>query len=68
MVECPFCTIVLLCRMSQQGPAGGGVLHLAPGVDLSDAETLAPDLFKGVSQVVSAVGPRFGRQEDGSMG
>ena len=44
-------------------------LFFENNVDITDASALKrQDLWKGVSQVVTTVGPAFGRQPDGSMG
>ena len=45
-----------------------GVLAIEGGVDVSDADTLTPQLFNGVVQVVHTVGPVFGKLQNGSMG
>eukprot|EP00873_Tetraselmis_striata_P015836 jgi/Tetstr1/436100/TSEL_024948.t1 len=59
----------LAARGLAPGPApSGGYLHLAPGTDIADPGSLSADLFRGVTAVVAAVGPRFGKQADGSMG
>ena len=47
---------------------GGGILFVEPDVDITNPETLTPQLFKGVTQVVTAVGAVFGRTADGTMG
>lgn len=44
-------------------------LFLENNVDITDSSALLKDeLWQGVSQVVTTVGPAFGRQSDGSMG
>ena len=44
-------------------------LFFENNVDITDASALKrQELWKGVSQVVTTVGPAFGRQPDGSMG
>lgn len=40
----------------------------AQGVDITNPETLTPELFRGVTQVVTAVGAVFGRTAEGAMG
>lgn len=47
---------------------GSGILFIENGVDITNPETFTPELFKGVSQVVSSVGAVFGRTADGQMG
>lgn len=47
---------------------GSGILFIDAGVNITDADTLTPELFKGVTQVVSSVGAVFGRSADGTMG
>ena len=47
---------------------GGGILFVEAGIDITNPATLTPQLFKGVTQVVTAVGAVFGRTADGSMG
>jgi hypothetical protein len=49
-------------------PSGGGILFVESGVDITNADTLTPQLFAGVSQVVTAVGAVFGRTAEGAMG
>ena len=46
----------------------GGVLFIEEGVDITRPETLTPELFAGVTQIVSSVGAVFGRSADGQMG
>ena len=48
----------------------GGPLQVfvRDGVDISNSATLGPELLKGVSQIVSTVGPVFGRTAEGQMG
>ena len=53
----------------QKGLKGAGELFYENGVDITSKESLMrPELWQGVSQVVTTVGPAFGRQPDGSMG
>lgn len=50
-------------------PGGRGILLIEEGVDITDADNGVPlALFRGVSQVVLAVGAVFGRAADGTMG
>lgn len=50
-------------------PDGRGILLIEEGVDITDADKgVPPALFRGVSQVVLAVGAVFGRAADGTMG
>ncbi|KAL3135711.1 hypothetical protein ABBQ38_006182 [Trebouxia sp. C0009 RCD-2024] len=56
-------------RLDSKSMKGEGRLHLESGVDITDrSAVMQAELWKGVSQVVTAVGPAFGRQADGSMG
>ena len=56
-------------RLDSNSMKGEGRLHFESGVDITDrSAVMQADLWKGVSQVVTAVGPAFGRQADGSMG
>ena len=56
-------------RLDSNNMQGGGRLHLESNLDITDSSALMQaELWKGVSQVVTAVGPAFGRQSDGSMG
>mmetsp|Transcript_26186 Transcript_26186/g.83691 ORF Transcript_26186/g.83691 Transcript_26186/m.83691 type:complete len:633 (+) Transcript_26186:205-2103(+) len=48
--------------------ASRGGLKIAGGVDVSDETTLSEELFLGVSQVVTTLGPIFGRTPEGGMG
>eukprot|EP00878_Enallax_costatus_P001050 GHUV01001185.1.p1 GENE.GHUV01001185.1~~GHUV01001185.1.p1 ORF type:complete len:643 (+),score=165.16 GHUV01001185.1:143-2071(+) len=48
--------------------SSGGILITAGGVDVTNPETLTAELFQGVTQVVSALGPVAGRLPDGSFG
>ena len=50
------------------GLADSPRLYVRSGVDVTDASSLPVDLLTGVSQVVSALGPVFGRGADGQMG
>ena len=55
--------------LSEGRQAGGsGVLFIESGIDITQPDTLSPQLFAGVSQVVTAVGAVFGRTADGQMG
>jgi len=45
-----------------------GTLFVKAGVDITDAATLSDGLLEGVTQIVSAVGPVFGRTPEGQMG
>ena len=45
-----------------------GILAVEGGVDITNPATLKAQLWRGVSQVVCAVGPVFGRTADGNMG
>jgi hypothetical protein len=48
---------------------GPGHLYFENGVDITDSTALmSKDLWQGISQVVTTVGPAFGRQPDGGMG
>ena len=48
---------------------GSSQLSFENGVDITDSVALMKeDLWNGVSQVVTTVGPAFGRQPDGGMG
>jgi uncharacterized protein YbjT (DUF2867 family) len=49
-------------------PEGDGVLFTEAGVDVTNEATLTADLFKGVEQVVYALGGVAGRLPDGSFG
>lgn len=46
----------------------GGILITQAGVDVTDESTLTEELFRGVTQVVSALGGVAGRLPDGSFG
>lgn len=50
------------------GGAKGGILIFQGIVDVTSPATLTAELFEGVTQVISAVGPVFGRTADGKMG
>ena len=53
----------------QKGLKGAGKLFYENGVDITSQDSLMrAELWQGVSQVVTTVGPAFGRQPDGSMG
>lgn len=55
--------------LASQASQGPGQLLFENSVDITDSASLAKEeLWKGVSQVVTTVGPAFGRQPDGSMG
>jgi len=43
-------------------------LFVRAGVDVTDPATLSPDLFAGVQQVVTALGPIFGKLPEGGFG
>ena len=45
-----------------------GILAIEGGIDITSPATLEAHLWRGVSQVVCAVGPVFGRTSDGNMG
>ena len=45
-----------------------GILAIEGGIDITNPATLEARLWRGVSQVVCAVGPVFGRTPDGNMG
>ena len=53
---------------SDLGIAGCPALFVRGGVDVTDASSLPSDLLRGVTQVVSALGPVFGRTAEGDMG
>ena len=56
-------------RLDSKTMNGEGRLHLESSIDITDSSALMQaELWKGVSQVVTTVGPAFGRQPDGSMG
>lgn len=56
-------------RLSSSSMQGSGHLHFESSIDITDSASLMqPELWEGVSQVVTTVGPAFGRQPDGSMG
>ena len=56
-------------RLDSKSLKGEGRLHLESNVDITHGSALMQaELWKGVSQVVTTVGPAFGRQPDGSMG
>ena len=49
--------------------AGGPLLEIEGGWDVTEPSLLGKaERWQGVSQVVCALGSKFGRQEDGSMG
>ncbi|CAL5221994.1 g4282 [Coccomyxa viridis] len=48
--------------------SGKGVLAIEGGIDITNPATLKAQLWRGVTQVVCAVGPIFGRTSDGNMG
>ncbi|CAK0786611.1 hypothetical protein CVIRNUC_009825 [Coccomyxa viridis] len=50
------------------GGSGKGILAIEGGIDITNPATLEARLWRGVSQVVCAVGPVFGRTPDGNMG
>jgi hypothetical protein len=43
-------------------------LFVRGGVDVTDAATLTPELFAGAVQVVTALGPVFGKLPEGGFG
>ena len=45
-----------------------GALFVEGGVDITDAATLGPALWEGVTQAAIAVGPVFGKLPGGGMG
>lgn len=48
---------------------GPGHLYFENSVDITDSAALmSKELWQGISQVVTTVGPAFGRQPDGGMG
>ncbi|WIA12335.1 hypothetical protein OEZ85_012388 [Tetradesmus obliquus] len=53
---------------SGNGSGSFGILITAAGVDVTNPATLSAELFEGVTQVVSALGPVAGRLPDGSFG
>ncbi|PSC71557.1 nadh:ubiquinone oxidoreductase complex i intermediate-associated 30 [Micractinium conductrix] len=53
---------------SAGGAGGNGILFIEPGVDITNPDTLTPEIFKGVTQVVTSVGAVFGKTADGKMG
>ena len=56
-------------RLNSKSMKGEGRLEFESNVNITDSSALMQaELWKGVSQVVTAVGPAFGRQSDGSMG
>ena len=61
-------TVVAAVR--EEGKAGDVLpederLVVKSGIDVTNPSTLGKDLFEGVTQVVSAVGPTFSRTEEG---
>lgn len=50
------------------GAGAAAQVFVRGGVDVTDSATLSAELLRGVSQVVSAVGPIFGRTAEGQMG
>jgi NH3-dependent NAD+ synthetase len=54
--------------LREGGQAGGAVLAIQGGVDITDAATLSAELLDSVAQVACVVGPVFGRTADGQMG
>ena len=53
---------------SDLGIASSPNLFVRGGVDVTDASSLPGDLLSGVTQIVSALGPVFGRTAEGQMG
>ena len=68
--------VVAAARSADRAAAVFGELGLADSprlfvrgdVDVTEASSLPADLLTGVTQVVSALGPVFGRGSDGNMG
>ena len=63
----------VLAELGLDTPSGGGAAASAQvfvrgGVDVTDSSTLSVELLRGVSHVVSALGPIFGRTAEGQMG
>lgn len=63
----------VLAELALDAPLGAGAAASAQvfvrgGVDVTDSSTLSAELLRGVSQVVSALGPIFGRNALGQMG
>lgn len=50
------------------GDGSSGRLFVRTGVDITDEGTLTSQLLQGVSQIAVAVGPVFGRTQEGQMG
>ena len=48
--------------------SGSGILFVEDGVDVTNAQTLSANIFKGATQVVIATGAVFGRDSEGNMG
>ena len=58
-----------MCALARRGAVSDGSLApAAGGIDVSQPETLSPELFIGVSQVVSSLGPVYGEAVDGQRG
>lgn len=53
---------------SSSSGGSGGILIVEAGVDVTNPETLTPQLFEGVTQVVYALGPVAGRLPEGGFG
>ena len=53
---------------SDLGIAGSPHLFVRSNVDVTDASSLPDDILSGVTQIVSALGPVFGRTAKGQMG
>jgi hypothetical protein len=61
-------TLEAALAASPAGAMAAKRLFVRGGVDVTDASTLTADLFKGVTQVVSATGAVFGKNAAGQMG
>ncbi len=53
---------------SELGLTDSPRLFVRGDVDVTEASSLPADLLTGVTQIVSALGPVFGRGSDGNMG
>lgn len=47
-------TVALGAGARKMDASGGGILFIEAGVDITNPETLTPELFKGVTQVIAA--------------
>eukprot|EP00775_Hariotina_reticulata_P006495 gene6495-6723_t len=63
-----FSTAGLKEGYQQEEQPSSGILFVNSNVDVTDPSTLTAELFKGVTQVVSALGPVAGRLPDGTFG